>query len=96
MASLLVAETAPLATLVITLAVYLSVSGAKCTVTAIGCCIPQQSIIQRGIDRFQRVTDVVVTAASDGISRCSDTAVSVHHSIPAQSIGNVVTNTIKL
>ena len=71
-------------------------SGAKCTVTAIGCLIPQQGVIQRGIDRFQRVTDIVVTAARYGISRCSDTAVCIHHSVPAQSIGNVVTNAIKL
>ena len=34
----------------------------KCTITAIGCCIPQQSVIQRGIDHA-----LLVVACDDGV-----------------------------
>ena len=71
-------------------------SGAKRTITIIGCGIPQQGVIQRGIDRFQRVTDVAVTAASDGISRCGDCAVSIDFCVTTQSIGNVLAGVIEL
>ena len=61
----------------------------------VGTCvfIPQQSVI---IERIQGFTNVVVIGICNGVSRCSDSTVSVDFCITTQRISDVLIGAIEL
>ena len=68
-------------------------TGIVSTFAVIGRCIPQQRVL---IKRIQSVTDIVVLGIRNGVSRRSDSTVSVNFCITAQSICDIFISGIEL
>lgn len=68
-------------------------AGVVGTCAVIGRCIPQQSVI---VERIQGVTDVVVLGICNGVTRRSDSAISVDFCVTTQRISDVLVGGIQL